>query len=179
MLSTLITSKTRVRLLVKFFLNPSMKAYLRRLADEFGESTNSVRIELNRLTEAGLLESFAEGNTIMYQAKESYPLYPELKSIVTKITGIDQVIEEVIQRLGSLDKAYLVGDYAKGIDSGTIEVILVGKKVDEKNLKELIKKAEVLISRKINYHIFNEENFNLFVQENQPLILVLWNKLNK
>jgi predicted ArsR family transcriptional regulator len=78
MLNTLITSKTRVRLLVKFFLNPTMNAYLRQLADEFGESTNSVRVELNRLTEAGLLESYAEGNTIMYKAKESYPLYPEI-----------------------------------------------------------------------------------------------------
>jgi DNA-binding transcriptional ArsR family regulator len=114
-----------------------MKAYLRQLADEFGESTNSVRIELNRLTEAGLLESYAEGNTIMYQAKTSYPLFPELKKIVSKITGIDQIIEEVIQRLGSLHTAYLIGDYAKGKDSGVIDVILVGK-VDKVYLNELI-----------------------------------------
>jgi len=179
MLNTLITSKTRVRLLVKFFLNPSMKAYLRQLADEFGESTNSVRIELNRLTEAGLLESYAEGNTIMYQAKESYPLYPELKSIVTKITGIDKVVEDVIQRLGSLDKAYLVGDYAKGIDSGIIEVVLVGEKVEEKILKELINRAEILIARKIEYQIFNDAKFNVYVKENQTPLLVLWNKLMK
>jgi len=156
-----------------------MKAYLRQLADEFGESTNSVRIELNRLTEAGLLESFAEGNTIMYQAKESYPLYPELKSIVTKITGIDKVVEDVIQRLGSLDKAYLIGDYAKGIDSGIIEVVLVGEKVEEKILTELISRAEVLIGRKIEYHIFNDANFNLYVKDNQSPILVLWNRLIK
>ena len=177
MLNALITSKTRVRLLVKFFLNPSMRAYLRQLADEFGESTNSVRVELNRLTEAGLLESYSEGNTIMYQAKESYPLYPEIKSIVNKITGIDKVVEDVIQRLGSLDKAYLVGDYAKGIDSGIIEVVLVGEKVEEKILNELINRAEVLIGRKINYYIFNDANFNLQVIENQSPILVLWNKL--
>ncbi len=176
MLSTLITSKTRVRLLVKFFLNPTMKAYLRQLADEFGESTNSVRIELNRLTEAGLLESFAEGNMIMYQAKESYPLYPELKSIVNKITGIDKVVEDVIQRLGSLDKAFLVGDYAKGIDSGIIEVILVGEKVDEVYLEELILKVGTLIERKINYLILNQFELLEYEKNNKKELFVLWNK---
>lgn len=176
MLNTLITSKTRVRLLVKFFLNPSMKAYLRQLADEFGESTNSVRIELNRLTEAGLLESYAAGNTIMYQAKESYPLYPELKSIVNKITGIDMVVEDVIQRLGSLDKAFLVGDYAKGIDSGIIEVILVGEKVNEQVLTELIKRAESIIGREVKYRLFNNLNFEFFSKEIQSPILVIWSK---
>ena len=176
MLSTLITSKTRVRLLVKFFLNPTMKAYLRQLADEFGESTNSVRIELNRLTEAGLLESYAEGNTIMYQAKTSYPLFPELKKIVSKITGIDQIIEEVIQRLGSLDKAYLVGDYAKGIDSGTIEVILVGEKVDEVYLQELTSKAEELINRKIKYLILNQVELKKYKQQINDDLFVVWCK---
>ena len=176
MLSTLITSKTRVRLLVKFFLNPTMKAYLRQLADEFGESTNSVRIELNRLTEAGLLESYAEGNTIMYQAKTSYPLFPELKKIVSKITGIDQIIEEVIQRLGSLHSAYLIGDYAKGIDSGTIEVILVGEKVDEVYLKELISKSEELINRKIKYLILNQVELKKYKQQINDDLFVVWCK---
>jgi len=176
MLNTLITSKTRVRLLVKFFLNPTMKAYLRQLADEFGESTNSVRIELNRLTEAGLLESYAEGNTIMYQAKTSYPLFPELKKIVSKITGIDQIIEEVIQRLGSLDKAFLIGDYAKGIDSGTIEVILVGDKVDEIYLKELVSKAEEIIDRKIKYLIFNQVELKEYKDNLKEELLILWSK---
>lgn len=176
MLNALITSKTRVRLLVKFYLNPSMKAYLRQLADEFGESTNSVRIELNRLTEAGLLESHAEGNTIMYQAKETYPLYPEIKSIISKITGIDKVVEDVIHRLGSLDKAYLVGDYAKGIDSGVIEVILVGEKVDEEFLKELIVKAEDLIGRKIKYLILSKIALIEYKKGIKGELLILWNK---
>jgi len=62
-LDSLITSQTRVKLLLKFFLNPERRSYLRELAEEFGESTNSVRVELNRLNEAGLLTSFDEGRT--------------------------------------------------------------------------------------------------------------------
>lgn len=176
MLSTLITSKTRVRLLVKFFLNPTMKAYLRQLADEFGESTNSVRVELNRLSEAGILESYSEGNTIMYQANTAYPLFPEIKSIISKITGVDTILEDVIHRLGSVEKAFLLGDYAKGIDSGTIEIILVGDKVDEVLLKDLVKKAEDLISRKIKYSIFSHQEIEGFTKYNTAPIIILWSR---
>merc|ERR1712078_639513 len=56
MLEILITSKTRLRLIIKFFLNIANKGYLNSLANEFGESTNSVRKELNNLSSAGYLE---------------------------------------------------------------------------------------------------------------------------
>jgi DNA-binding transcriptional ArsR family regulator len=175
MLEALITSKTRVRLLVKFFLNPTMKAYLRQLADEFGESTNAVRVELNRLTEAGILESEADGNVINYKAKESHPLFPEIRSIVSKMTGLDSIIEWVIQRLGDLDFAYIIGDYAKGKDSGVIDVILVGK-VDKLYLTELIEKAEDLVQRKIRYLVMNQVELENYKQKNEEPILLLWSK---
>lgn len=175
MLDALITSKTRIRLLVKFFLNPTMKAYLRQLADEFGESTNAVRVELNRLTEAGILECEAKGNVINYHAKQSHPLFPEIKSIVSKMTGLDSIIEWVIQRLGDVEKAYLIGDYAKGKDSGIIDVILVGK-VDKAYLSELIEKAEGLVQRKIRYLVMNHVDVDKFKLHQDEPILLLWSK---
>ena len=69
----------------KVLLNPTMKAYLQELANEFNESTNSVRLELNRLKDAGLLDSYQEGNTVIYQAKQDHPLFPEIRKIVTKV----------------------------------------------------------------------------------------------
>jgi DNA-binding transcriptional ArsR family regulator len=152
-----------------------MKAYLRQLADEFGESTNSVRVELNRLTEAGILESEAKGNVIQYKAKQSHPLFPEIKSIVSKMTGLDSIIEWVIQRLGDLDYAYLIGDYAKGKDSGVIDVILVGK-VDKTYLIELIEKAEDLVQRKIRYLVMNQVEIDQYKLQNEEPILLLWSK---
>ena len=90
MLDALITSKTRVRLLVKFFLNPTMKAYLRELANEFNESTNSVRLELNRLKDAGLLDSHQEGNTVIYQAKQDHPLFPKFEKLLPRLQVLIQ-----------------------------------------------------------------------------------------
>ena len=76
MIDTLITSKTRIKLLLKFFLNPDVRGHLRGLAEEFGESTNAVRTELNRLAEAGLLRVADEGRRKLYGANSSHPLFP-------------------------------------------------------------------------------------------------------
>ena len=176
MLEAIITSKTRIRLLVKFFLNPTMSAYLRQLAEEFGESTNAVRVELNRLTEAGLLESEAKGNVINYKAKQSHPLFPEIRSIVSKMTGLDSIVEWVIERLGEVEEAYLIGDYAKGIDSGIMDVIVVGK-IDKAYLTNLIEKAEDLVQRKIRYLVMNDVELNNYKKRNNDPILLLWSKV--
>ena len=175
MLEAIITSKTRIRLLVKFFLNPTMSAYLRQLAEEFGESTNAVRVELNRLTEAGLLESEAKGNVVNYRAKQSHPLFPEIRSIVSKMTGLDSIVEWVIERLGEVEEAYLIGDYAKGIDSGIMDVIVVGK-IDKAYLTNLIEKAEDLVQRKIRYLVMNDVELNNYKKRNNDPILLLWSK---
>ena len=53
MLDSLITSKTRLRMLIKFFINTANKGYLNGLATELGESTNAIRKELNHLQGAG------------------------------------------------------------------------------------------------------------------------------
>ncbi len=160
-LDSLITSQTRVKLLLKFFLNPESRSYLRELADEFGESTNSVRVELNRLSEAGLLNSFDEGRTKVYRANTSHPLFPEIHSMVRKFTGIDQLIPQVLSKLGDIHSAYIVGDYARGMDSGIIDLVLVGE-VDKAYLQNLIDKVEPMLHRKIRYLTLNEDELERY-----------------
>ncbi len=160
-LDSLITSQTRVKLLLKFFLNPESRSYLRELADEFGESTNSVRVELNRLTEAGLLCSADEGRTKVYRANTNHPLFPEIHSMVRKFTGIDQLIPQVLSKLGDIHSAYIVGDYARGIDSGIIDLVLVGE-VDKAYLQNLIDKVEPMLHRKVRYLTLSADELEKF-----------------
>ena len=174
MLESLITSKTRARLLLKFFLNPGTSAYLRGLADEFGESTNGVRVELNRLSEAGLLESSDEGRTKVYRANTKHPLFPELQRIAAKTLGIDQVVEQVIRRLGNVELAFVTGDYARGIDSGLIDLVLVGQ-IDRIYFDHLAAKIEELISRKIRGLLLTKEEFRrLETRLKADNALLLW-----
>ena len=118
MVDSLITSKTRIKLLLKYFLNPGTRAYLWGLATEFSESTNAIRVELNRLTDGKLLKSVNSGRTVEYQANRHHSLFKDIQNVVNKYVGMDTLAEELAEKLGDIESAYVVGDYAKGNDSG-------------------------------------------------------------
>jgi len=157
----LISSKTRIKLLVRFFFNPNTRSYLRELANEFNVSTNSVREELNQLTRTELLTSQKSGRQVFYKANQKHPLFPELKSMVSKVMGIDQVIDGIVTRLGDLERAYLLDDYAEGKDTGIIDLLLVGK-VDQYHLNDLSRKTERYIKRKIRSLVLSRDEFKEF-----------------
>jgi DNA-binding transcriptional ArsR family regulator len=175
MINALITSQTRIKLLKKFFLNSRTSAHLRGLEAEFGESSNSIRIELNRFEEAGLLHSSRDGNKKLYHANREHPLYSDIHNIVLKETGIDRVIEKVIHRLGNLLSVYLVGDFAHGKDSGVIELILVGDDIDREYLDRKVIQAEELVGRKVSYEILRSGEAEDRLKELKPVdLLPLW-----
>jgi predicted transcriptional regulator len=157
MLDSLITSKTRIKLLLKFFLNPGTRAYLRGLATEFGESTNSIRVELNRLTNSKLLISVNAGRTVEYRANKEHSLYNDIQNVVNKFVGMDMLAEELAAKLGDVQSAYVVGDYAKGKDTGLIDLAFIGQ-VDNEKLKKMVEKTEKLINRKIRTIVLNPED---------------------
>ncbi len=151
MIQTLITSQTRIKLLTKFFLNSRTKAHLRGLETEFGESSNSIRVELNRFEEAGLLDAIRDGNKKVYQANVKHPLFRDIHNLILKESGIDLVIEKVIHRMGLLKSIYLTGDFARGKDSPVIELIIVGADIDREYLTRKVIQAEGLSGRKVSY----------------------------
>lgn len=156
MLESLVTSKTRIKLLLKFFSHAN-SGYLRSLAKEFDESTNSVRVELNRLTEAGLLVSQEEGRTKVYKANEEHPFFTEIKNMVSKFLGLDDLMERIVRRMGDVEKAYIVGDYAKGIDSGTVHMILIGKELDKEYLDFIREKTYEKVQRNVVVSILDKD----------------------
>ena len=170
MLDALITSKTRVKLLLKFFLNPGNSAYLRGLETEFGESSNSIRLELNRLEKANMLLSKLDGNKRLFQVNQRHPLYNEINSLVRKFIGLDVIVENIAQRLGNLKAVYLTGDIVKGMDNDILDLIFVGD-VDQAFLIQCIQKAEALIKRKVRYLIFTEEDFKNRMDANNMLLI--------
>lgn len=159
MLDTLITSKTRIKLLLKFFLNAQTKSYLRHLEGEFGESTNAIRLELNKFEEAGMLTADMEGNKKLYQANTHHPLFDDIHNIIKKYIGIDRIIEDIIDKVGALKKVYLIGEYAKGVDSGVIDFLLVGRQFNHEYIANMTTIAEKRIGRKIRFLFMTSEEF--------------------
>jgi predicted transcriptional regulator len=169
MIETLISSKTRIKLLLKFFLNSNNSAYLRKLEEEFQESTNSIRIELNRLEKAKMLVSKLTGNKKLYQANTTHPLFLDVKNIVLKHTGIDKIISNVIENLGDVQSIYLVGTMANGIDSEEIQLIFIGQ-INEQYLQKIITKSEKMINKKISYLVQDTDSL-IFIENTDCMLL--------
>lgn len=170
----IITSKMRVRILMRLFLNPSNNAYLRELAKEFGASPGQLREELSLMSAAELLKSKRVGRQVFYRANQQHSLYPELNSMVRKALGMDHIVDSIIQRLGNVELALLLDDYAQGKDMGLIDLAIVGN-INDKNLRDLVTKTERHIQRKIRTIVVSPEDF----AENSRIFLdrphfVLW-----
>ena len=166
MLTELFTSKTRISLFLKLFLNPGISCYLRQLAREFGLAPNALKEELDNLSQAGYLMKEQKGQSIYYQANTAHPFFPEINSIVKKYYGIDKIIEQILNDIGRVEAVYALDDYAEGRDSGLIDVLIVGD-VNEEKIHLLRAGLEKEIKRKIRTMVMNPEEFT----ENREMIL--------
>ena len=172
LLGPLITSKTRLKLLLRFFVNQDLSGYLQGLSKELDENSNSIRVELNRLEEAGMLQTELDGRRKLYKVNKNHPLTSDITSMIRKVTGIEELVDRVVSRIGdNLEQVWISGALAKGLESDTLEVLLVGKDLDNSYIAELMKKAENVINKTIDYAISPA-----FSQENQSTSLLIWQK---
>lgn len=168
MLEHLITSKTRLRLLVKFFINAANEGYLRGLAVEMNENTNAIRKELNNLNEAGYLIRQEDHGKVIYKANKQHPMFGLLQKVVRKYVGLDTIVERVVERTGEVRRIIVTGDYARGIDSGTIEVAVEGDEMNESYIKGVVRKLEKEIQKNIQISFmsqFEGEGVTVFATE--------------
>jgi len=115
-----------------------------------------------------LIESFSEGQKVIYRPNFNNPFYLELTKLVSKYLGFDQLIERVLSQLGDLHSAYVIEDYANGLDTGVIELALVGD-VDQAYANSLAEKGEKELRRKVRL-TFLEDEVSL---ENVPKLKLL------
>ena len=158
MIETLLQGKIRVKLLTKLLINPSNTVYLRGLEKEFGVSSNTVRSELNKLSDVKLIETVSEldAHQKQYRANPKHPLFDNLRGIILKQVGIDALIEKVFNKLGEIEEVYLTNDWAEGKESPFIDLVVVGL-VDRNYMQDLITKAEKLIQKKIRVAVYGKE----------------------
>lgn len=178
MLSHIITSKTRIKLLLKLFLNSSTQSHLREMERDFGESNNAIRQELSRLMKARMITCTEHKGKKLYRANTTHPLFADIQSILQKTVGIDKIIEKITSQIGNLQCAYLTGSFAEGIDSDTIELVLVGQSLDLEYIAALTAKAETLIDRRIVYLVMNVEQMQQFFKD-KPVLLIWQTELHE
>ena len=160
-LDSLFSGKIRLALLTKLFINPASKVYLRGIERELGVSSNTVRLELNKLQEMHLIQvhdSIDAKKIKHYSVNINHPLFESLRAVIMNFVGLDQIMDQIINKLGDLEKVYLTGDLAKGKNSKFVDLVLVGQ-IDKLYMHQLIEKVEPLIQKKIRVGLFKPEDF--------------------
>jgi len=159
MLETIITSKTRLKLLLRFFVSATSSAHLRGIAGELEDSTNSIRKELNKLSNAGYLVKQREDNKIVYKANTSHSLFRPIQSLLHSFLGIENYIDKLLENAGDISLVALVGDYARGLEGERIEVLVIGEDLNILYITSLAQKVQERIEKKIEVHFKDFKTF--------------------
>ncbi len=158
-IDNLLNGKIRVKLLTRLLLNPASRVYLRGLEKDFGVSSNTVRVELNKLSDLKLIEvDETEGNVKQYKANVKHPMFTPLRNFILKQFGFESLIEQVFQKLGDVESVYITNDWAEGKESTFVDLVVVGD-VNKTYMNRLIEHAEKLIQKKIRVAVY-ETNFS-------------------
>lgn len=165
-LDKFITGKVRLKILTKFLLNPATTAYLRGLQKDLRVSSNTVRVELNKLSDMQLIQELpsqivkgTSTKTKYYSVNTKHPLFKSLRRLILQNVGLDQIIEHILSKLGNIDEVYLIGDLAQGKNSLFVDLVIVGE-IDKSYLYQLIEKVEKHIEKKIRIVVYHPNDFD-------------------
>jgi len=160
MLNLITKSEIRKKIILLFIYNPGKSYYINEIARLIKTSAGNVQRELKKLEENGLLLKEKKGNLVYFEINIVNPLFKDFKNIVDKTIGLKNILEDILKKAKGIDFAFLFGSYAKddfGPDSD-IDLYVIGG-ISEKELYQLVKKAEEKIYREINFHLSSQKEF--------------------
>jgi len=159
-INRLFSSKIRTKLLDAFLSLPKARFYIRELERKINEEAKNISRELNNLETLGLLISEKQGNQRFYSVNEDFFLYPELKGIILKTTGVLGLLKEALAKLKGIEIAFIYGSYATGkeTESSDVDLMIIGKP-DLTELNVEISGLEDKLNREINYMCFDREEY--------------------
>ena len=148
------------QLLQLFFQDPGKKFYVREISRILNKEPGQFQRILNNLVEEGLLIDEREANLRYFKLNKEYPLYDELKKIVSKTLGIEAKLKKLAEEFKRIKYAFIFGSIAADKENtlSDIDLMLVGK-ADEDKLILKINKLEEELEREINYHVFDKAEF--------------------
>ena len=155
MLSYLVSSKLRRRLLAHYFTHPEEKYYVRELAVLLGLDSGNLSKELRRLAEDGLFREERKGKIKFYLLNTRHPLYSELQQIIFKTEGVKGQLTELVNKFPEIEIAFIYGSYAKGKEkaSSDIDLVIVGTP-ERRRLTSRIRELEDQLHREINFNLY-------------------------
>jgi predicted nucleotidyltransferase len=165
-------SRLRQKLLSYFFSNPEANFYVREASSILKEDAGNLSKELIRLEKDGIFISNIRGKQKYFSLNKEYPLFNELKAVVSKTIGIEGSLREIVHADSGIKIAFIYGSFVqnKETSSSDVDLFIIGKP-DENKLMERIEALEENLGREINYTVYSERDFANKVKSKSSFIL--------
>ena len=173
-----IVSPTRQAVLTTLFLRPDKAWYLSELAADLGTGPSSLQREIDALVRVGILEKRVDGRRTYIKANEDSPIFPELRGLIEKTSGIVPMLREAITGTKGLKTGFIYGSLAGGEEGAGRDVdLMLIFALSTMDIRPELRTVEKVVGRQINPTVFslNEFSKNL-AQENHFLRTVMRNK---
>ena len=172
MLTDLIVSRVRVKILQLFYLAPLKLFHVREIVRRTDEEINAVRRELAHLEKVGIMSKERRANRLFYALRHDYPLYFDLLELIVKTAGLGGNILKNRTKLGKIKFAMISGKYARNIvrTGNNVDLLLIGRIVLPE-ISQIVRQEEVKQEREINYTVMSEEEFEFRKRRRDPFVL--------
>ena len=177
-LSSILFSDYRSRVLGLLLLHPERTYYLREIARITGTVPGTLKRELDKLLEVGLLTVKKVGNQNHYRANQDCPVYVDLANVLRKTSGINDVIMNAILPLSeNLENVFIYGSMASGKENikSDIDLMLVGD-INYKEVVQLLHPLQEQLGREINPKILSVKEWGKLIKDNGAFVQDVMNK---
>ena len=153
--------QTRQQVLALFFSRPDDTYYLREVARRTGGALGAVQRELSVLVVAGILTRTPKGQQVDYQANRQCPVFEELRSIVTKTTGLVAPLRGALLALADrIEVAFVFGSMAStgGNRDSDVDLFVIGR-TTLSDVVDALAEIESLVGREVNAVVQSRAEF--------------------
>lgn len=156
----LLKTKLRRKLLGYTFTHPHGNYYVRELASYIQEDPGNLSRELRRLEDEGLYKSVTRGRIKLYSLNKAYPLFNELRAIVSKTEGVEAILKGLVEAEKGISLAFIYGSYAKNKENAAsdIDLVVVGD-FERDAFTQKVRKIEGKLDREVNFNTYAPDEF--------------------
>lgn len=172
MLSSLIFSEYRKRILGLLLLNPNASYHVRELARLANAPPGTIHKELVKLTAGGILQSKKVGNQVHYSADMQCPIFEELAGILRKTSGLVDVLAEALVSVShEISLAFIFGSVARGEQStnSDVDVMFIGS-ISFGDAVQALYSTQAILQRELNPVVYSVEEFKRRIENNDSFI---------
>jgi DNA-binding transcriptional ArsR family regulator len=160
-LAEILSSRVKAEIFRLLFGLGEKPLHMREMERRSGLAIGTVRQELDRLTKLGLIAARTDGNRRYYTAREDHPLYPEIRGLVLKTSGLADLLRSALKKEKNIQVAFVFGSFAHSREQAHSDIdLLVAGKVSLRQLSKLLAGAAEKVGREINPKVFTPEEFH-------------------